>query len=71
MLVIGRIRCAYREPSHLRSDLGQAFIPGEEKRGAHALRGRENERISPLQLKLLSQFAGPTSEHLVSVDHHE
>ena len=48
MLVIGRIRCAYREPSHLRSDLGQAFIPGEEKQGAHAHRGRENERTAPL-----------------------
>ena len=71
MLVIGRIRCAYCESPHLRSDLGQAFIPGEEKRGAHAHRGRENERISPPQLKLLSQFAGPTSKHLVSVDHHE
>lgn len=71
MLVIGRIRCTYREPPHLRSDLGQAFIPREEKRGAHALRGRKNERISPLQLIFLGQFAGPMSEHLVSVDHHE
>jgi hypothetical protein len=26
---------------------------------------------APPQLKLLSQFAGPTSKHLVSVDHHE